>query len=142
MSLKNSGKRGDVVAENGGYQVKKRWENGGNQKWAQKMVGIKIQKGAPKCIYPLLRSRPSINIKDHYIPVELNQSLQSASSFKFDTHQGPLDRCINNATSFAARGWKHNQVTTALLQMIAIDNMPLSTPERPGFKMFVKKIQP
>ncbi|XP_044592932.1 zinc finger BED domain-containing protein 4-like [Cotesia glomerata] len=69
-------------------------------------------------------------------------ALQSASSLKFDSHQGPLNRCINNATSFAAGGWKHNQVTTALLQMIAIDNMPLSTPERAGFKMFVKKIQP
>lgn len=30
----------------------------------------------------------------------------------------------------------------ALLRMIAVDNMPLCTPERIGFKTFVKKIQP
>lgn len=43
---------------------------------------------------------------------------------------------------FLAGGHRHNQITTALLRMIAVDNMPLRTPERSGFKMFVKKIQP
>lgn len=95
---------------------------------------------------------------------KITLTLQPASSFKI-THQGPLDRCINNASSFAginqfnfscldekiiyllifffhyssASGWKHNEITTGLLRMIAVDNMPLSTPERAGFKMFVKK---
>nr|XP_036232571.1 uncharacterized protein LOC106620343 isoform X1 [Bactrocera oleae]XP_036232572.1 uncharacterized protein LOC106620343 isoform X1 [Bactrocera oleae]XP_036232573.1 uncharacterized protein LOC106620343 isoform X1 [Bactrocera oleae]XP_036232574.1 uncharacterized protein LOC106620343 isoform X1 [Bactrocera oleae]XP_036232575.1 uncharacterized protein LOC106620343 isoform X1 [Bactrocera oleae]XP_036232576.1 uncharacterized protein LOC106620343 isoform X1 [Bactrocera oleae]XP_036232577.1 uncharac len=69
-------------------------------------------------------------------------SFQSTSSLYLNIHQGHLDRCINNATAFAVGRWKHNQVTTALVRMIAIDNMPLSTPGRAGFKALVNKIQP
>lgn len=43
---------------------------------------------------------------------------------------------------FLAGGYRHDQATTALLRMIAVDNMPLCTTERPGFKKFVKILQP
>ncbi|XP_054084906.1 uncharacterized protein LOC105218419 isoform X1 [Zeugodacus cucurbitae] len=56
--------------------------------------------------------------------------------------QGPMDRCINNANSFSAGGRRYDQATTALLRMIAVDNMPLCTTERPGFRKFIKTLQP
>lgn len=44
--------------------------------------------------------------------------------------------------SVAAGGHRTIQVQNALLRMIAIDNMPLSTTERKGFRDFVKVLQP
>ncbi|XP_050340997.1 uncharacterized protein LOC126767593 [Bactrocera neohumeralis] len=55
--------------------------------------------------------------------------------------QGPMDRCMNNANSFSAGGYRHDQATTALLRMIAVNNMPLCTTERPGFRKFIKTLQ-
>ncbi|CAD6216230.1 GSCOCG00011302001-RA-CDS [Cotesia congregata] len=57
-------------------------------------------------------------------------------------YQGPLNRCLNNVISFSEGGYRNNDVTNALMYMIAVDNLPLCTPEKPGFRMFVRKLQP
>ncbi|XP_046422338.1 uncharacterized protein LOC124180631 [Neodiprion fabricii] len=58
-------------------------------------------------------------------------------------YEGPLNRYLNNAISFSEGGYRNNDVTNALMYMIAVDNLPLrNTPEKPGFRMFVQKLQP
>ncbi|XP_017481909.1 PREDICTED: uncharacterized protein LOC108370960 [Rhagoletis zephyria] len=85
----------------------------------------------------------------HKIDPSLNKEKQphkrgsdTNNNSDIQSKKGPTDRCINNASSFSGGGYRHEQITTALLRMIAVDNMPLCTPERPGFKMFVNKLQP
>ncbi|KAK3933312.1 E3 SUMO-protein ligase ZBED1, partial [Frankliniella fusca] len=55
---------------------------------------------------------------------------------------GPLDRCISNQTSFSEGGSRDKDCTNALMFMIVKDNLPLSTPEKPGFRVFTKTLQP
>ncbi|KAK3913135.1 E3 SUMO-protein ligase ZBED1 [Frankliniella fusca] len=57
-------------------------------------------------------------------------------------YQGPLDKCVNNINAFAVGGHKDAECTNALLFMLAVDNMPLRTPDKQGFKVFVKALQP
>ncbi|KAK3918214.1 Zinc finger BED domain-containing protein RICESLEEPER 4 [Frankliniella fusca] len=53
-----------------------------------------------------------------------------------------MDRCLNNASSFTRGGTRYEECTNALMYAIAKDNMPLSVTERPGFRAFVRKVQP
>ncbi|KAK3929831.1 E3 SUMO-protein ligase ZBED1 [Frankliniella fusca] len=68
----------------------------------------------------------------------LARSESASASF----HAGPLDRCVNNINAFASGGQRDSECVNALMCMIAADNMPLRTPEKRGFKKFVKTLQP
>nr|XP_014094287.1 uncharacterized protein LOC106620343 isoform X2 [Bactrocera oleae]XP_036232579.1 uncharacterized protein LOC106620343 isoform X2 [Bactrocera oleae]XP_036232580.1 uncharacterized protein LOC106620343 isoform X2 [Bactrocera oleae] len=103
---------------------------------------MKHLQSSPKINAPSNKDTPSRKIANGGEHDLVIQPKTSTSSLYLNIHQGHLDRCINNATAFAVGRWKHNQVTTALVRMIAIDNMPLSTPGRAGFKALVNKIQP
>ncbi|XP_049310962.1 uncharacterized protein LOC125778260 [Bactrocera dorsalis] len=67
---------------------------------------------------------------------------QTKSSVQENTTvQSHVQCCMNNANSFSSGGYRHDEATTALLRMIAVDNMPLCTTERPGFRKFIKTLQ-
>ncbi|KAH7964203.1 hypothetical protein HPB51_027559 [Rhipicephalus microplus] len=71
-------------------------------------------------------------------PAATTSSRASASS-SFD---GPTGKCLANAVAFARGGVREKHATDALGYMIAHDDLPLSTPEKDGFKTFVKALQP
>ncbi|KAK3910681.1 E3 SUMO-protein ligase ZBED1 [Frankliniella fusca] len=56
-------------------------------------------------------------------------------------NEGPLDRCINNAADCARGATRDEEVTNALLYMVAHDNMPSSTVERKGFRVYTRALQ-
>ncbi|KAK3932992.1 E3 SUMO-protein ligase ZBED1 [Frankliniella fusca] len=56
--------------------------------------------------------------------------------------RGPLDRCLSNATAFAAGGYKDEEVTSALAFMVCRDSLPLRTPEREGFRAYSRRLNP
>ncbi|KAE8738829.1 hypothetical protein FOCC_FOCC015661 [Frankliniella occidentalis] len=70
-----------------------------------------------------------------------NSSTSTPPTSKRNDH-GTLLECWREQTSFAEGGAKHQEVTDALLFMIAHDDMPLRTTERTGFRVFTKKINP
>jgi len=47
-----------------------------------------------------------------------------------------------NSFFFSAGGARDRECTNALLYMIAVDNLPFNTPEKKGFRRFVKTLQP
>ncbi|XP_075725351.1 uncharacterized protein LOC142761754 [Rhipicephalus microplus] len=71
-------------------------------------------------------------------PAATTSSRASASS-SFD---GPKGKCLANAVAFARGGVREKHATDALGYMIAHDDLPLSTPEKDGFKAFLKALQP
>ncbi|KAL3217334.1 hypothetical protein MRX96_032524 [Rhipicephalus microplus] len=71
-------------------------------------------------------------------PAATTSSRASASS-SFD---GPKGKCLANAVAFARGGVREKHATDALGYMIAHDDLPLSTPEKDGFKTFLKALQP
>ncbi|XP_075726140.1 uncharacterized protein LOC142767786 [Rhipicephalus microplus] len=71
-------------------------------------------------------------------PAATTSSRASASS-SFD---GPTGKCLANAVAFARGGVREKHATDALGYMIAHDDLPLSTPQKDGFKTFVKALQP
>lgn len=44
--------------------------------------------------------------------------------------------------NFKVGGYKHKAMLNALMYMIVKDNMPLQTPQKEGFKVFCKNLQP
>ncbi|KAH7986304.1 hypothetical protein HPB49_026029 [Dermacentor silvarum] len=55
---------------------------------------------------------------------------------------GPIEKCLSSASVFARGGVPEKHATDALVYMITHDDLPLSTTEKDGFKMFVKALQP
>ncbi|XP_037554863.2 zinc finger BED domain-containing protein 4-like [Dermacentor silvarum] len=54
----------------------------------------------------------------------------------------PMEKCLSSAMVFARGGVREKLANDALGYMIAHDDLPLSTPEKDGFKTFVKALQP
>ncbi|KAH7974316.1 hypothetical protein HPB49_014013 [Dermacentor silvarum] len=55
---------------------------------------------------------------------------------------GPMEKCLSSASVFARGGVREKRATDALVYIIPHDDLPLSTTEKDGFKMFVKALQP
>ncbi|XP_075147197.1 E3 SUMO-protein ligase ZBED1-like [Haematobia irritans] len=55
---------------------------------------------------------------------------------------GPLDKSFKTVTTFSAGGYKFNIMMDALMFMVVKDNLPLQTPQKEGFQLFCKKLQP
>ncbi|KAK3928324.1 E3 SUMO-protein ligase ZBED1 [Frankliniella fusca] len=54
----------------------------------------------------------------------------------------PLQRCVNNIGSFSAGGTRDSMCNNALMYMMMKDGLPLDTPEKKGFRLFVRTLQP
>ncbi|KAI8119255.1 Zinc finger BED domain-containing protein DAYSLEEPER [Lucilia cuprina] len=59
-----------------------------------------------------------------------------------NTFSGPLDKTFRSINAYSADGHKYPTMLDALMFMIVKDNMPLRTPQKEGFRLFCKKLQP
>ncbi|KAK3933102.1 Zinc finger and BTB domain-containing protein 41 [Frankliniella fusca] len=88
------------------------------------------------------RSRQEQNAEQAGASASNDGQAQAPGASQRKSFEGPLDKCISNSLSFSRGGHRDKQVTDSLLFMMAKDDLPLSTPEKEGFRVFCKALQP